>query len=150
MEIDDEEYTRCSKTRWHLLKRKTCDQGFPFYVQGRVDGKNVYLHRYLLGDVLTKSQKVDHIDRNPLNNRKSNLRVVSSSLNNRNRLLKNKTSRFPGVSKTKSGKWLVSFCLNRRKTSLGTYALEEVAARVYRDAALATDPHLHFTVWEEL
>ena len=55
------------------------------------------LHRFLLG--LKKSDDVvDHIDRNGLNDKKSNLRVVDVSTNNRNATLrKDNTSSFRGI-----------------------------------------------------
>jgi len=45
---------------------------------GAIAGKRIYesLHRYLMGNV-PKGMVIDHINRKPLDNRKSNLRIVT-------------------------------------------------------------------------
>lgn len=62
----------------------------------------IYIHRLILGLASCKEvNDVDHIDGNPLNNRKSNLRLCEHIDNSRNRnfLSKNNSSGFTGVSK---------------------------------------------------
>ena len=49
------------------------------YIAGNVHGKRVYLHRYLMG--APKGQVIDHIDGDPLNNCRANLRIVSHTEN---------------------------------------------------------------------
>lgn len=73
-EFDDEDAPIVTSYRWHLLKRRKV-----FYVRGTVDGKMILLHRHL-----TKApagMTVDHIDGNPLNNRRVNLRVCTREEN---------------------------------------------------------------------
>lgn len=75
----------------------------------RYDG---YFYRHLLerlhGDLL-EGQEVDHIDRCPLNNTRSNLQLVSRSENNRNRgRQRNSSSGHKGVSwDTRQQRWRV-------------------------------------------
>lgn len=49
------------------------------YAQANVDGKTVYLHRFVMKAV--KGEEIDHRDHNGLNDRKSNLRRVTHSEN---------------------------------------------------------------------
>jgi len=61
---------------------------------------NVYLHRLVMGAL--DGEMIDHIDRNPMNNRKSNLRKVSHSVNMANSVKQkgaNPTSSYVGVQK---------------------------------------------------
>jgi hypothetical protein len=69
--------------------------------------KFVYLHRVLMGN--PKGVQIDHIDRNGLNNLRSNLRVATQSINNYNqkRGLRN-TSGAVGVDwRADKNKWRV-------------------------------------------
>ncbi|WP_263560509.1 HNH endonuclease signature motif containing protein [Paenibacillus polymyxa] len=56
--------------------------GMRFYVKGYLNYTNVYFHRMLLNP--PEGMVIDHIDGNPLNNRRSNLRIVTLAENNRN------------------------------------------------------------------
>jgi len=81
---------------------------------------------------------VDHINRNPLDNRRCNLRLVSHRENtlNRSKCVQPASSRFIGVSKTSRGKWASRIMLDGKITALGTYASEIEAARAYNVAAI--------------
>ena len=69
-------------------------------------GKAIHIGRYLLGvDNTQKDQLVDHINRNPWDNRRSNLRLCSAADNSRNRsIAANNTSGVPGLSWDKKNK----------------------------------------------
>jgi len=59
-----------------------------------------WLHHFIVGKPSGRKMVVDHIDRNPLNNRKNNLRIVSQTINLLNREpLKSKYG-YKGVYKT--------------------------------------------------
>lgn len=69
----------------------------------RLHGKGYKAHRIIWflfhNVVLGKSEQIDHIDRNPFNNRIDNLRVVTQKINNRNRnKRKNNKTGVTGVS----------------------------------------------------
>ncbi|MGL5188511.1 MAG: HNH endonuclease [Cetobacterium sp.] len=91
-----------------------------------------YLHRYILD--ASRSLTIDHIDRNPLNNTKKNLRIVSRTENSRNRgLFSNSTSGFRGVSWCKrSQKWSVCIGVQGKRKQIGysTDFLEACRMRV--------------------
>lgn len=80
--IDKECFEIVAPHRWysvcHTLKdgrRRTP------YIQGIVEGRRVYLHRFLMGE--PSGLVIDHIDGDPLNNCKSNLRCVTQKQNAR-------------------------------------------------------------------
>ncbi len=100
--------------------------------------KEVYLHRFLLG---SPKGIIDHIDGDPLNNKISNLRVISSSMNARNKKIK--TPKCLGVSYNKrSGKWRSRFKIDGKSTFLGWFEEKDDARRAYKKAVLALDPLL--------
>jgi hypothetical protein len=72
--VDDDDYARVSEYRWRLNPAGKARLG---YAMTKVGGKTVYMHRFILG--ASKDQEVDHKDRDPLNNQKSNLRIATRS-----------------------------------------------------------------------
>lgn len=78
--IDTEDVDKIKNIRWYTTNQH--------YVYGRKNGEIILLHRYLLNlgkyNKKTKDNMVDHIDGNPLNNSKSNLRTCSPKENARN------------------------------------------------------------------
>lgn len=97
---------------------------------------SVMIHRMILNPSNSRVQ-VDHVDGNGLNNRRNNLRLCSSSGNNKNRRLNiNSSSGFKGVSWHKSTKkWQAYIKLNDKQIYLGSFAAKESAALAYNKAA---------------
>jgi hypothetical protein len=99
-----------------------------FYVLGHNarghNGKQstVNLHRWILG--LNDPKKyVDHVNRNTLDNTRTNLNVVTPAENQQNkRMLKNNSSGHTGVSWHKlRGKWCARIVVNDRGLHLGLF-----------------------------
>jgi hypothetical protein len=92
------------------------------------------LHRYLLN--YTGKDYIDHINNNPLDNRKSNLRIVTSSQNNMNKISnKNSTSKYIGVAYYKrKNKWRSYIKVNGKNIFLGNFK-DEIEAVKARDIA---------------
>lgn len=85
-----------------------------------------------------KENRVDHIDRNPLNNQKSNLRYCTITENQRNRGAYSQyageetTSKYKGVSwYKKRKKWRVQIMVDNTYMELGLYYDEISAAHCY-------------------
>lgn len=125
--VDDEDYEFLSK-----LSFKLDSKGYP-----RLCGKEsiVCLHNLLF----PKKERfvIDHIDRNPLNNQKHNLRYVSRAGNLKN---SNKYSdyRYTGVALYHhNGKtqWTAQIMLNKIRHYLGRFSTPERAALAYNEAA---------------
>lgn len=106
------------------------------YVYGKINGKIIKLHRYLLGP--KEEEVVDHINHNTLDNRKSNLRLCTKQQNNMNRSKTSKnTSGVVGVYWDKSrGKYAASICINRHSKFLGYFNTVEEAAEARRQAEI--------------
>lgn len=124
--VDDDDYERLAQYRW------TNTQG---YATRDVDRKRVFMHRLVL--VTSDGTEPDHINRNPLDNRKSNLRAVTRTQNSMNRgAVANTSSRFKGVSWNRAAnKWSAQIRCNYRSIYLGLFRDEIVAALAYDIAA---------------
>ena len=100
-QVSDEDYAIVSKYKWHARAGRNTN-----YVQGRVEGRLVRLHKFLLG--FKEGFVIDHKDRDGLNNTRENLHFVSNGQNAQNSRLRGGTSEFRGVSwNTAVRKWHV-------------------------------------------
>lgn len=127
--IDDEDYDRVSKFTWYLSKNN--------YVYCTKWKLNLYLHRFIVN--APKGSVVDHIDRNQLNNQKSNLRICTQVENGNNRgRNKNNKSGYKGVSfiegRFLSKPWRANLKYNGVVHNLGNYSTPEEAALAYNNA----------------
>ena len=103
--------------------------------------KRQWLHRTImsriLGRDLVKGEKVDHVNGDPLDNRRENLRLATSLQNNRNvgKRSDNKSG-FKGVYWYKAAsKWRAQIRVNKRAIHLGQYDTPEEAYEAYCQAA---------------
>lgn len=80
---------------------------------------------------------VDHISHDLMDNRKSNLRIVTHQQNlQNNQGKKQRPSKFKGIGFfQRTGKWTAQIGLNGRKIHLGYFTAELDAARAYNAAA---------------
>ena len=95
------------------------------------------MHREMLSP--PPGMDVDHINGNPLDNRRANLRVCTRSENNGNlRRPRHNTSGFKGVCWEKwSGKWKATIKVKGKSRSLGRFLTPEDAHGAYCAAARA-------------
>ena len=92
------------------------------------------MHRLILG-LESKGLFVDHIDGNPLNNKRNNIRICTSSQNNKNKK-PHGLSKYLGVCKsTGREKWQATIKFNGKYKMLGRFDNEEDAAKCYDAAA---------------
>lgn len=101
------------------------------YIQISIDGKKYPAHRlvwlYMTGE--WPDDLIDHKDTVRTNNRFNNLRVVTSSVSNRNRGLdKRNKSGVTGVAWDKStSKWYAYICVESQMINLGKFEYKEDA-----------------------
>jgi hypothetical protein len=98
--------------------------------------RSLLLHRLIMK--ARKGQVVDHANRNKLDNRKSNLRLCTTSDNNKNRrVAKSSKSGYKGVYWcSQNERWRASINVNSRRIHLGFYDCVKTAALAYNKAAV--------------
>jgi len=133
-QVDDEDYEWLNKKKWHThfdtvnWYAKTSfkkNENYPLKVTS--------MHRYILG-LTDPNIRVDHKDRNGLNNQRNNIRIATATQNNANKCALGK-SKYLGVSQfhegTSNGKWRARLSCNKKHYYLGQFDTEEKAARAY-------------------
>jgi len=124
--VDDEDYEFLNRWKWSA----SYQHGI-WYAQTKIMGKPIRMHRLIMN---AKSGEIlDHINRNGIDNRKSNLRFITTQQNLLNRRVKrNTTSIYHGVALRKStGKWEAYTSIFGKRKHLGFFIDEEDAAREY-------------------
>lgn len=99
----------------------------------------IHVHRVILerviGRPLQRGEQTDHINGNPLDNRRDNLRVASPAQNSQNRKVPTvNRSGYKGVC-YQDGKWQAILKANGRSYYLGRFATPEAAHEAYERAA---------------
>lgn len=139
--VDDEDFDFLNQWKWYASYDKNLKG---YYAQcGRsvrhLDGtrktKIIRMHRMIMGELfgreLSVKEVIDHINHDPLDNRRSNLRVVSSRQNCQNRKRKF-SSKYPGVYWDKAKKkWRAAIRINGKSKHLGNFVDEREAAKAY-------------------
>jgi DNA-dependent RNA polymerase auxiliary subunit epsilon len=137
--VSDVDYERVSQFNWYANK------GYKTYYAQRKQTispnkeKTVSMHRFILSAPL--GTFIDHKNRNGLDNRRMNLRFVSGSDNQKNKVVnyEGKSSKYKGVSFDKTRKkniWKTTIKLNRKSIWIGRFKDEKEAAQAYNIAAL--------------
>ena len=121
--VDSADFLRANRLKWCVNR-----DGYPTGNIGDKTRKNrcrsISLHRFILNE---PDGEVDHINRNKLDARQENLRVVSRSVNVRNRgLQKNNTSGQIGVRYDQG--WRAELTFEGQRHSSGRFKTKEEAA----------------------
>ena len=130
--VDDADFDRVSAHRWCANKNRHTVYAY------RKDGRRtVYMHRFICG-VTDPEVKVDHRNRNGLDNQRRNLRDCSNGQNSMNQRKRRDgvSSKFKGVCWHKRDrKFQADIRLNGRSKFLGMFVSELDAALAYDTAA---------------
>lgn len=131
--FDTEDYNKVKEYAW---RETTTNNGKYHGLAARDKNTN----NTILMSWLIKGKYYDHADRNPLNNRRYNLRKYTYSQNSQNRTIgSNNTSGIIGVRYRKdSQKWRATIKLNYKVKSLGTFVnkVDAIKARLYAEKEL--------------
>jgi hypothetical protein len=140
-QVDDVDALWAKEFKWHLAN------GYAARGQRRgADRKpyRMYLHREILGlkHAPRSEGVVDHVDGDPMNNLRDNLRVVTDSENSQNRKSRDgSTSKYSGVSwYTSKGCWRVAIMVNGKRTLVGYFDDEEEAGKAAENFREANSP----------
>lgn len=122
--VDDEDYPLLSRLTWYLRDSEN-------RVYTSVEGKMVQISRLLLAP--KKGEEVDHINRNPLDNRKENLRLCTRVQNEMNKPVKKACkSGLKGVRLVRNS-WVARTRVNGKFLHIGCFKTKEDAARAYNE-----------------
>ena len=133
--VDESSYSFINRWSWQRHTKGYAYRSFTYGRKGERRCIQIYMHRLIAR--AKKGQQVDHINGDRLDNRKSNLRICSSSENAMNRKKQSGfSSRYKGVSwNSEISKWVAQIKIKGDQLSLGSFVNEISAAKAYNKAA---------------
>lgn len=130
--VDQDDFEIYCKYRWAITKIGENYQ----YAHSFINGKQVYLHRIIMGNPL--GMDVHHKNHDTLDCRKQNLEIMTHKKNSQLRIkprIKNASSQYKGVKKHKN-KWVARITVDYKEKHIGVFNTEEDAAKAYDYYAL--------------
>lgn len=139
--LDDEDYHRLKTEQWQVVITRYDSGYIKVFLKKQIEHEiqRHVLGRYLLNihDISHKDVQCDHINQNPLDNRKENLRFATKRINALNKDKSDEwSSKFKGVHLKRKNRWATECKIQGKRYYIGTYLTEE-------DAALARDKFLY-------
>jgi len=131
--VDDEDFELLSQWKWCVT-----GSGYAMRAQRCGGGKSITFLMHRVINQTPDGMHTDHINGDPLDNRRANLRTVTAQQNMWNKRTSRKvsSSQYKGVGYCKqTGKWRASIEANGKYIALGRFEAEEDAATVYNFAA---------------
>lgn len=121
--VDKYDFDKVKKFSWCISKTGYC-------VANVGNGRVQKIHRYIL-DLTDPNQVVDHINHNPFDNRRQNLRICTAKENSYNQRGNSNRDLPIGIRYTNSDKYQASIYVDGKTINLGRYDLldDAVAAR---------------------
>lgn len=130
--VDTEDYNWLNQYKWYANYLRDIDGYYAVRSERLPVRRQVYMHRLIID--APKGKVVDHINHNSLDNRRSNLRIVSRRQNSQNKK-GNSSSKYPGVSWNKrEKKWYATILIGNKRIHLGIFKEEIDAAKAYEKA----------------
>ena len=136
--IDPDDAARVLAFKWCAQRTS---KGQRYYavasIGARVRRERIHMHRLVAN--APDGWEVDHINGDGLDDRKANLRIATRAENCRNRrgLVRGKSSQFKGVCyRPEKRRWIASIFVDGKSKHLGSFKIEQEAAKAYDDAAI--------------
>ena len=137
--VDDADYEWLNQWSWVASYAPEMDTYYATRQEylGNYTQRTIKMHREILGLKFGDKRQVDHIHHNTLDNRRSELRIVSNRENKSN--LKRKDlclSKFTGVTmiKERNKRWRARIRIGKQSKHLGYFYTEEDASNAYQKA----------------
>lgn len=137
--VDDEDYDKVLSYSWNGILNNGHWYAYGYIPGGGRNSKQVLMHRLIMDVLEDKSGLVvDHINRDGLDNRKENLRLVPHGMNIHNsKLSKRNTSGYRGVSyRKRRSHYEAAISIDGNSIHLGCFDDPIDAAKAYNQAAL--------------
>jgi hypothetical protein len=117
------------------IKKHTWSVDSKDYPRTSILNKRIAIHTILINP--DRNQFVDHINHNPLDNRRQNLRLCTRQQNNFNTIKRHSCiSEYKGVTWCKTtNRWRAQISLNKKSINLGRFDNEIEAAKAYNTKA---------------
>jgi len=116
-----------------LVNKTTANINVYGYAQGYLNGKMQIIHRVIMN--APKGLQVDHINGNRLDNRKKNLRLATSQMNNHNNTIAKGY-----VYDSRYKLYYARIAVNRKQIHIGSYKTEAEARKAYLEAKKVYHP----------
>lgn len=147
--VDEQDFDWLSSYKWqaHVTSAGKCYPRSTQRIHKTRKNKILKMHRLIMG-VEKSSLHVDHINRNPLDNRRSNLRICLPQQNNINCVSRKHRIGLRGVRERANKKWQAKISVNGKVKHLGTFPSARIAIEAYNAAAVKF--HREFAVLNEL
>lgn len=130
--VDDGDFKELSGYPWHLGAN-----GYPmraYWLPDEGRSARVQMGRHILGLDRGDPRKADHINRDPFDNRRANLRIVNHAQSAQNRHHPPGASAYRGVAlNRRADKWQVKITVNGKGYYLGLFDDEHEAGQLAKD-----------------
>lgn len=138
--IDDEDYEKVSKYKWHVEKKAGNKRYAKHVYREDNKAKTLRMHTLIMGEP-PRGMVVDHISGDGLDNRRSNLRIISRRENSSNRhIRKRSNSQYQGVFHDKRiDRYRARVRVNGKLRVIGSFEREVDAHKAYDGAVKIID-----------
>jgi len=131
--VDIKDIEKVKNHKWYAMLR-----GGRLTPVTKIKGKTIYMSNIIMGFKSNRFYMIDHKNRNPLNNRRNNLRECTTVQNSWNQgARKSNKSGYKGICwHKKAKKWMVRIKAKDKAIYLGLFNDLKIAINTYNEAAI--------------